>query len=202
MRKNISLYDSLGYIIFMVIANLVGTITTLLLMSILGKSNDRQLIVNNYLLFSFLFALIGIAITTTIIALYFKHKLQNISLVKSESNWKEILKNFCLLTFPGELLRLILSVLPMKPGNMFGYRLFDGFISFPPNLVYDWLYITPNNRLEEIRKSGYTVSDNIIFIVVYLIYFAVIMSTFLFVFWLIWKKLDKVYKNEIKIHMD
>ena len=202
MRKNISLYDSLGYIVFMIIANLSGSVAIILLMSVVGKSNDRELIIKNYKVFAVLFALVGSVVTTGVMALYFKRKLQNMNLAKCQDNYKAIFKNFCLLALPGELLRLVLSIIPTKPGNMFGYRLFDGFLAFPPNLIYDWTYVMPNNRLEEIRKLGYTASDNIIFIVIYLIYFAVIVSVLFFVFLLIWRNLEKAYKNEIKIRMD
>lgn len=202
MKKAIHLYDSLGYFAFMIIANLAGTVATLLLISILGKTNDRDIVVKNYKLFAIIFAFIGIAITIAIIAFYFKRKLSKIFPIETETKRTDILKNCALLVLPGEILRFILSAVSMTPGNMFGYRFFDGFLAFAPNLVYDWFYLVPNNRLEDIRKFGYTFTDNSLFLVIYFIYFIVVVGVLFFVFSKMWKNIDKAHKNEIKIRMD
>jgi hypothetical protein len=60
----------------------------------------------------------------------------------------------------------------------------------------------PNNRLEIIRKSGYTFADNALFILVYLIYFIVYIGILFLIFWRIWKENETARKNEVKLYMD
>ena len=202
-KKNLTVYDNLAYIGIMLIANLIAAVAMLLLISILGKSNDRDMIIENYKLFAVIFAFVGVVASSLVMSFYFKRKLPSIDFSNSEEGGiKAIIKNFCLLVLPGEILRFVFASIPTNPGSMFGYRFFDGFLAMPSNLLYDWFYLMPNDRLEIIRKSGYTFADNALFILVYLIYFIVYIGILFLIFWRIWKENETARKNEVKLYMD
>jgi len=62
--------------------------------------------------------------------------------------------------------------------------------------------MAPNHRLESIRESGYTLADNAIFFVVYLLYFIITIAVMYFVFSDVWKKYEESRKNDVRIRMD
>ena len=204
MKNKITAYNKIGYFITMLGANLLGSIAIILILSILSKSNDRNTIIKNYRLFAVIFALIGIGVTCLVTFLYFRSKLPHIFVSDTENadNIKVIFKNFCSWVLPGEIIRFILATLPTKPGSMFGYRFFDGFFALPANLVYDWFYLMPKKRLAVIRESGYTIADNALFFLIYLIYFAITIAVLFLIFKQLWKENETAKKNEVKIRMD
>ena len=85
---------------------------------------------------------------------------------------------------------------------MFGYRFFDGFFAMPANIAYDWFYLMPQKRLAVIRESGYTFTDNALFFLIYLIYFAITIAVLFLLFKQLWKENEVKKKNEVKIRMD
>ena len=204
MKNKITAYNKIGYFITMLGANLLGSIAIILILSILSKSNDRNTIIKNYRLFAVIFALIGIGVTCLVTFLYFRSKLPHIFVSDTENadNIKVIFKNFCSWVLPGEIIRFILATLPTNPGSMFGYRFFDGFFALPANLVYDWFYLMPKKRLAVIRESGYTIADNALFFLIYLIYFAITIAVLFLIFKQLWKENEVKKKNEVKIRMD
>lgn len=204
MKNRITVRDKIVYFCTMLGANLLGSVAIILIMSILSKSNDRNIIVQNYRLFAVIFAIIGIGVACLVTFLYFRSKLPDIfvSDIENADSIKVIFKNFCLWVLPGEIIRFILATLPTKPGSMFGYRFFDGFFAMPANLVYDWFYLMPQKRLEVIRESGYTFADNALFFLIYLICFTVTVAALFLLFKQLWKENEAAKKKEVKIRMD
>ena len=204
MKNRLTARDKIVYFCTMLGANLLGSVAIILLLSILSKSNDRNIIIKNYRLFAVIFAFIGIGVTCLVTFLHFRSKLPDIfvSDIENADNIKVIFKNFCLWVLPGEIIRFILATLPTKPGSMFGYRFFDGFFALPANLVYDWFYLMPEKRLAVIRKSGYSFTDNALFFLIYLIYFAITIAVLFLIFKQLWKENEVKKKNEVKIRMD
>lgn len=204
MKNRITVRDKIVYFCTMLGANLLGSVAIILIMSILSKSNDRNIIVQNYRLFAVIFAIIGIGVACLVTFLYFRSKLPDIFVSDTENadSIKVIFKNFCLWVLPGEIIRFILATLPTKPGSMFGYRFFDGFFAMPANLVYDWFYLMPQKRLEVIRESGYTFADNALFFLIYLICFTVTVAALFLLFKQLWKENEAAKKKEVKIRMD
>lgn len=204
MKNRITVRDKIVYFCTMLGANLLGSVAIILIMSILSKSNDRNIIVQNYRLFALIFAIIGIGVACLVTFLYFRSKLPDIfvSDIENADSIKVIFKNFCLWVLPGEIIRFILATLPTKPGSMFGYRFFDGFFAMPANLVYDWFYLMPQKRLEVIRESGYTFADNALFFLIYLICFTVTVAALFLLFKQLWKENEAAKKKEVKIRMD
>lgn len=204
MKNRITVRDKIVYFCTMLGANLLGSVAIILIMSILSKSNDRNIIVQNYRLFAVIFAIIGIGVACLVTFLYFRSKLPDIFVSDTENadSIKVIFKNFCLWVLPGEIIRFILATLPTKPGSMLGYRFFDGFFAMPANLVYDWFYLMPQKRLEVIRESGYTFADNALFFLIYLICFTVTVAALFLLFKQLWKENEAAKKKEVKIRMD
>lgn len=204
MKNIITVRDKIVYFVTMLGANFLASVAIVLLMSILSKSNDRNIIIKNYRLFAVIFAIIGIGVTCLVTFLYFRSKLPDIfvSDIENSDSIKVIFKNFCLWVMPGEIIRLILAIIPTKPGNLFGYRFFDGFFAMPANLVYDWFYLMPQKRLGVIRESGYNFTDNALFFLIYLIYFTVTIAALFLLFKQLWKENEAAKKKEVKIRMD
>lgn len=204
MKNRITVRDKIVYFVTMLGANLLGSVAIILLLSILSKSNDRNIIIKNYRLFAVIFAFIGIGVACLVTFLHFRSKLPDIfvSDIENADSIKVIFKSFCSWVLPGEIIRFILATLPTKPGSMFGYRFFDGFFAMPANLVYDWFYLMPEKRLAVIRESGYTFADNALFFLIYLIYFAITIAVLFLIFKQLWKENEVKKKNEVKIRMD
>lgn len=202
MKHRITLRDSLGYSVWMVIANLAGAAAMLLLLYFVSKSNDVDLVREYYVPFSLLDASIAVATAALITGIYFHRKTPDLLLPEREAGNKDILNSFCRLVLPGELLRLILCSLPTTPGMMFGYRLFDGFFALAPNYLWDMFYVIPNNRMESMRDAGYSAADNLVFLAFYLAYLAVILAVYFFTFRTVWKTAETARKNEVKLRMD
>ena len=204
MKNKITAREKISYFATMLGANLLGSIAIILILSILSKSNDRNTIIKNYRLFAVIFALIGIGVTCLVTFLYFRSKLPHIfvSDIENADSIKVIFKNFCSWVLPGEVIRLILATLPTKPGPFFSYRFFDGFFAMPANIAYDWFYLMPQKRLAVIRESGYTFTDNALFLLIYLIYFSISIAVLFLLFKQLWKENETAKKNEVKIRMD
>lgn len=204
MKNLITVRDKIVYFVTMLGANLLASVAIILLLSILSKSNDRNIIIKNYRLFAVIFAIIGIGVACLVTFLHFRSKLPDIFIsdIENADSIKVIFKSFCSWVLPGEIIRFILATLPTKPGSMFGYRFFDGFFAMPANLVYDWFYLMPEKRLAVIRESGYTFADNALFFLIYLIYFAITIAVLFLIFKQLWKENEVKKKNEVKIRMD
>ena len=174
----------------------------LLLLYFVSKSNDADLVRQYYVPFSILFALIAIAAAALITGIYFHRKMPDLCSPERDAGCKDILNSFCRLVLPGELLRLILCSLPTTPGMMFGYRFLDGFFALAPNYLWDMFYVIPHNRMDSMRDSGYSATDNLVFLAFYLAYLAVILGVYFFTFRTVWKTAEVTRKNEVKLRMD
>lgn len=202
MKHRITLRDRFGYAVWMIIANLAGAAAMLLLVYFVSKSNDADLVRQYYVPFSILLALVAMATTALITGIYFHRNVPDLLSPEGDAGCKDILNSFCRLVLPGELLRLILCSLPTTPGMMFGYRFLDGFFALAPNYLWDMFYVIPHNRMDSMRDSGYSATDNLVFLAFYLVCLAVILAVYFFTFRAIWKSAEAVRKNEVKLRMD
>ncbi|MBQ4349821.1 MAG: hypothetical protein II768_01040, partial [Clostridia bacterium] len=57
-------------------------------------------------------------------------------------------------------------------------------------------------RFSSILEYGYTFTDNILFVMVYLVYFVLSLFLLYLVFSKVWDKYEEERKNEFRIHMD
>jgi len=85
---------------------------------------------------------------------------------------------------------------------MFGYRFVDGIFAIAPNFLCDQLYLTPNNRMTSIRKYGYTISDHLHFLGIYLPYLMIVLVAAFLLFYWMWRRNERDYAQEVKIRMD
>ncbi len=190
----------------MFLANAVGTLAIFafnaIIMNIVPLEGTEKL----YAMFVALYAAVGIAVTIFITRFYFRYKISDIVPKKYEYKDKQklILNNYLFMVLPGEISRFVLASLPTKPGDILGrgYRFFDGLFAFPANFVYDRVYLMPNERIPSIIEYGYITMDNILFVMVYLVYFVLILSLMYLVFTGVWNKYEEERKHEFRIHMD
>ena len=205
-ERNVTILDTFVYVIVMFLANAIGTLATFVLNAIIMNLVPLEGIEKLYPMFVALYAAVGIAVTLFITRFYFHHKISAIVPKKYEyrDRQKLILNNYLFMVLPGEILRFILASLPTKPGDILGrgYRFFDGLFAFPANFVYDRVYLMPNNRIPNIIEQGYIFLDNILFIMIYLVYFVLSLFLLYLVFSKVWDKYEEQRKNEFRIHMD
>ena len=202
MKKKINTRDGFGYILFMTLANLAGAAAMLVFMYFVSKSNDTDLVNQYFVPFSLLVASIAVATSALITGIYFHRKLPDIIPTEGNTGSKNILTSYLRLVLPGEILRFILCSIPTKPGMMFGYRFFDGFLALAPNYLWDMFYVIPKGRMEHIRKIGYSGTDNLVFLAFYLAYLVVILAVYFFLFKRAWQAEETTRKNEVKLRMD
>jgi len=202
--RNATVLDCFIYGIVMMVSNLAGTLAMLFVMLLLKESVGQEAVSRNYAIFTIVFSTTAIAVAMILTRLYFKYKIPDIMPKQTDKydTLKMIRSNYLFIVLPAEIIRMILSVLPIPPGKTFGYRFIDGFFAIAPNLTYDQFYMAPNHRLESIRESGYTLADNAIFFVVYLLYFIITIAVMYFVFSDVWKKYEESRKNDVRIRMD
>lgn len=205
-ERNVTILDAFVYGIVMFLANLAGTFAMLLFNVIVRNLIGVEGMEKFYSFLVALYAAVGIVLSLFIIRFYFCYKIPDIVPKKSDNKdrQKMILSNWLFMVLPGEILRFILVSLPTKPGVLLGcgYRFFDGLFAFPANFVYDRIYLMPNNRMPSIYEFGYTFTDNILFIMVYLIYFVINLCLMYILFSKVWVKYEEERKNEFRIHMD
>ncbi len=174
-ERNVTVLDSFVYVIVMFLANAIGTLATFVLNAIIMNLVPLEGTEKLYPIFVALYAAVGIAVTIFVTRFYFRYKISDIVPKKCEygDRQKLILSNYLYMVLPGEILRFILASLPTKPGDILGrgYRFFDGLFAFPANFVYDRVYLMPQGRFSSILEHGYTFTDNILFIMIYLVYF-------------------------------
>ena len=205
-ERNVTILDTFVYVIVMFLANAIGTLATFLLNAVIMNLVPLEGTEKLYPMFVALYAAVGIAVTIFVTRFYFRYKISDIVPKKHEygDRQKLILSNYLYMVLPGEILRFILASLPTKPGILLGrgYRFFDGLFAFPANFVYDRVYLMPQGRFSSILEHGYTFTDNILFIMIYLVYFVLSLFLLYLVFSKVWDKYEEERKNEFKIHMD
>lgn len=202
--KNTTVLDCFVYGIVMLFSNLAGTLVMLLLMIILKYTIGQEGVLKIYAVILFVCTFVSIAAAVFLTRLYFRYKISDI-VPKPGENYdakRIIVRNYLFMVLPAEILRMILSILPLPPGNMFGYRFFDGVFAIAPNFICDQLYMMPNSRIGNIRESGYTFTDNAVFFVIYLMYFLICITVLYFAFRDVWNKYEDERKNEVRITMD
>lgn len=192
--------DSIVYGITMMIANAAGTVAVIFFLMILKTAIGQESASQHYIVFTFLSSLIALAVTWIGNRLYFKYKIPDIC--KGESTPQFLRNCFLFVVLHAEILRFILCCLPTSPGPSFGYRFCDGIFAFAPNFLYDQFYLGPNHRLPDIREFGYTSTDNLVFILFYLIYFVIHFAVLYVLFSRAWEAYDRERKSEVKIRMD
>ncbi len=204
--RNVTILDTFVYVIVMFLANAIGTLATFVFNAILMYAVPLEVIEKLYPVFVALYAAVGIAVTIFVTRFFFRYKISDIVPKKYEYGDRQILilSNYLYMVLPGEILRFILSSLPTKPGDILGrgYRFFDGLFAFPANFVYDRVYLMPQGRFSSILEYGYTFTDNILFVMVYLVYFVLSLFLLYLVFSKVWDKYEEERKNEFRIHMD
>jgi hypothetical protein len=209
--RNTTISDSFSYGIVMVIANIAGTIGLFIFMMILralcGDSVVFSVQVHGWLLCSLLdliISAVAMVVTALVTRFYFSYKIPDI-LPRNNDNALEqqsIWRNFAFMVLPAEIIRMVAASTCTVPGQMFGYRLFNGFFTIVPNFLFDQFYLTPTGRLSQIRETGYTMGENILFVGIYLIYFACTIGVLYLVFSRVWKKCVDVRNSEVKLRMD
>jgi hypothetical protein len=131
------------------------------------------------------------------IYLYFKRKISDVEMKPYNENLGSVIyKTFLSTVFPAEIIRFILLCIPTKLGSVLGMRFFDGFFAFAPNFIYDQFYVAPNGLHSIIRERGFTFGDNMVFILVYLMYFVINTLILLLVYRHVWKAIDKECNGE------
>lgn len=209
--RNTTISDSFSYGIVMVIANIAGTIGLFIFMMILralcGDSVVFSVQVHGWLLCSLLdliISAVAMVVTALVTRFYFSYKIPDI-LPRNNDNALEqqnIWRNFAFMVLPAEIIRMVAALTCTVPGQMFGYRLFNGFFTIVPNFLFDQFYLTPTGRLSQIRETGYKMGENILFVGIYLIYFACTIGVLYLVFSRVWKKCVDVRNSEVKLRMD
>lgn len=202
MKERITPRTCLGYMAIMTLANLVGAAAMLLVSYFFSKSNDVELIRRHYILSSLLTAAIQMAATALITGIYFHRTMPDLLPPDDDTSRSDILKHFCRLVLPGEMIRTVLCSLPTKPGMMFGYRFFDGFFALAPNYLWDMFYVIPNNRLGDMREFGYSAADTLVFLAFYVVCLAVLLTAYFWIFRAVWKTAEATRKSQVKLRMD
>lgn len=146
----------------------------------------------------------GVAFSVVLLAdfLFFRGKMEKWT--KTSFSSDVLRTNFAVLVLPAEVLRFLLCMLFQKPGALFGYRFFDGIFTFIPSFLHDQFYLTPHNRLESIRESGFSFGDNLTFFLYYLGYFLFTCVVLYFLFQYLWKKQERqqAHDEQNKLRMD
>ena len=204
--RKVSVNESMVYCVLMFMANAAGTFAVFLFNFLVKKLVGSEKAAWFYGFYVACCAAVGIAASLFLIRFYFRYKIPGIvpKRTDEQDRRKVILSSFLFMTLPGELLRFVLASLPSKSLFIFGfgYRFFDGLFAFPPNFVYDRIYLMPNNRMQSIDKYGYTATDNLLFAAVYLVYFLLNLFLLYLVFARAWNRYEEERRNEVRIRMD
>jgi len=205
--RNVNAYDALIYCIVMLVSNLIATASMMLILSVVRgivSESVLQTLISHPIATSFGVTIIAVCIECLGKGLYFYRKIPDIVTHRDGTTFSlpEILRNACFLILPGEILRLLASMIFSSPGRMFGYRFVDGIFAIAPNFLCDQLYLTPNNRMTSIRKYGYTISDHLHFLGIYLPYLMIVLVAAFLLFYWMWRRNERDYAQEVKIRMD
>lgn len=210
-KTNTTITDSFVYGVVMVIANIAGTIglfaSVVLVRVLRGELGSFSVKGSGWLWFvpfALLLSFVALVVTAITTRFYFSYKIPDILPRTNDEalDRKVIWSNFSLMVLPAEVIRMIAASICTVPGQMFGYRLFNGFFTIVPNFLFDQFYLTPTGRLAQIRETGYTMGENFIFAGIYLVYFVLTIGVLYFVFSRVWKKCANDRNNEVKLHMD
>ena len=104
--------------------------------------------------------------------------------------------NALALIFPAEAALFLLSLLPWKPGFMFGGRFFGGIFTPIPSVLYNQLYIIRHGGLERIREDGYLPADHRAYFLIYLVYFLLLCAAVVLIFHLLHRKAEEARRQK------
>jgi len=187
---------TMNYFMVMMGSNLAGTAAMVIFMLALKSLPFHEIFIQNYFLYILLLIVsVSVAVITSIYitSIYFSRTLKVEA--NTENDNKTILKSFLSTVLVKEIIRFVLVSIPTSPGKLFGFRFFDGIFAIAPNFIYDQFYITTHGLHSTIWERGYSLTDYLVFIAIYLIYFVVNMFILYFVYLWIWKKLYNEYKR-------
>ncbi len=191
-RRTVTIPDAILYGLLMFAANFVSSYTAILSFNLLGKLlgiNAPVSDLSQAVPILVLDAAAAFAVVLLADFLFFRANMEKWT--KPSFSPESLRINFAVLVLPAELLRFLLSMISTKPGTLFGYRFFDGFFTFLPSFLHDQLYLTPHNRLESIRTSGFSSGDTLTFFLYYLGYFLVTCTALYFLFRYLWQKQER-----------
>ena len=190
--RTISVLDAVLYVFLMFGANLISYYVAILSFNIIGKSIGLDGPVYDVAKAVPIIVLdMGVAFTVILLAdfLFFRGKMEKWT--KASFSSEALRVNFAVLVLPAEVLRFLLCMLFSNPGAIFGYRFCDGIFTFIPSFLHDQFYLTPHNRLESIRESGFSFGDNLTFFLYYLGYFIFTCVALYFLFQYLWNKQER-----------
>lgn len=203
--RTVTVFDAVIYCLIMFGANFISYYTAILSVNIIGKLVGLNGPVSDIAQAVPIIVLdMGIAFSVVLLAdyLFFREKIEKWTKTSFSSHTLRI--NFAVMVLPSEVLRFLLCMLFRKPGAIFGYRFFDGVFTFIPSFLHDQFYLTPRNRLDSIRLSGFSFTDNITFFLYYLGYFLFTCVVLYFLFHHLWKKQEhhQALYEQNKLHMN
>lgn len=197
MKNNRSIFTG-NYFAVMMGSNLAGTAAMIIFMLILKSFPSYEIFVQNYFLY---ILLVIVSVSVTIITSLYITSIYFSRTLKVEANTgndnKTILKSFLSTVLVKEIIRFVLVSIPTAPGKLLGFRFFDGVFAIAPNFIFDQFYVTTHGLHSIIRERGYSLTDNLVFIAICLVYFIVNIVLLYFAYLYIWKKLDKERKRGV-----
>lgn len=205
VNRTVTALDAVLYALLMFGANFVSYYVGILSVNIIGKLVGLDGPVYDVAKAVPIIVLdMGVAFAVVLLAdfLFFRGKMEKWTKVSFSSDALRV--NFGVLVLPAEVLRFLLCMLFSGPGAIFGYRFFDGIFTFIPSFLHDQFYLTPHNRLESIRESGFSFGDNLTFFLYYLGYFLFTCVVLYFLFQYLWKQQERqqAHYEQNKLHMN
>lgn len=204
IMRNATVLDCIIYFILMAAANVAGALSLILVLYLVKMTAGQAAAARQYVIVTIVSAVAAIVVTALLTYLYFRYKIADIApkITEEYDSLPTMRSNFRFMVLPAEILRMVLHLLPLAPGRQFLYRFADGFFAFVPNFLFDQFYMSPNSLHERIREYGYTLTDNVVFAGIYILYFLLTITVLYFVFAYAWKQYEEARKNEVRIRMD
>jgi len=198
MKKHLpDIRDMLGYIIRMALANFGGAAAMILFRLIPGNvpyGSARAVI----LIFSLSF--VSLAAVLLITGLFWRRDIAA-DFVKDLSR-TDVWKRAAFLILPGELLRLILTSLPLPPSGFTGYRFFGGAFNMTAAFLHDVLYLMPNGRRAEVLYHGYSAADNTTYLLCNTAVFLLQFALLVLLYERLYRKEAEKRAKELRLTMD
>ena len=209
-ESNTTVHDAVQYALVSFAANAAGTAAFTLLMVVVSKIFGAGTLPRtwyNALLSVLLVSGVCSAGMLAVTYLWFRAKIPDVMPKRGEgrADTKTILRYFLFTVLPGEIVRAILVSLPIAPLYIISsYRFFDGVFAFIPNFIFDSFYLTRYQFRygDEIWARGFTLQDNLVFLAVYAVYFALNGLLLWLLYSNVWKKYENERESEIRLRMD
>lgn len=205
LHRTVTVFDIVIYGIVMFAANFVSCWIAVLSFNTLGKLVGLDGPVSDL---SIAVPIIVLDMTAAFMVilladfLFFRTKMEQWTRNSFSENALHL--NFTVLVLPAEMFRFLLCMLSGKPGNLFGYRFFDGVFSFIPSFLHDQFYLTPHSRWESIHENGLAAMDHFTFFLYYLGYFLVTCIILYFLYRYLWIKQERqtIQEKQNRLSMD